>query len=236
MKGSPSMKITCHLVSNLSESIVASGLPMVTSYDEKEFEIDVKSLNKLFTSEELTKEEKEKCLKHLKRAYVLSGCEGGESHDCFLCGINVSMNISAPKKWWEEFQRYHFMDIISATSTMHRAGQLVSSTLPMAFDESVLKEPELKAFFERKQKEFKDGKKDERWLDALRFCLPLGTIQTARVTTNYRSLKTIFRQRHNHRLEEWKVFCEFIQTLPLSGFMIPYEEDVEKDLLFAKLI
>ena len=43
---------------------------------------------------------------------------------------------------------------------------------------------------------------------------PCGFKLTARMTTNYRQLKTIYHQRKNHRLPEWRVFCSWIEDLP----------------------
>ena len=45
---------------------------------------------------------------------------------------------------------------------------------------------------------------------------PAGFRITASMTTNYRPLKTIYHQRRNHRLPEWQVFCDWVETLPNS--------------------
>ena len=45
---------------------------------------------------------------------------------------------------------------------------------------------------------------------------PCGFRLTARMTTNYRQLKTMYQQRKNHRLPEWRQFCEWIKNLPYS--------------------
>ena len=50
--------------------------------------------------------------------------------------------------------------------------------------------------------------------------LPSGLILTARMTTNYRCLRNIVEQRHNHRLEIWQQFCEELRALPLSKELI----------------
>jgi len=44
--------------------------------------------------------------------------------------------------------------------------------------------------------------------------VPMGFMLTARLTTNYLQLKTIYTQRKNHKLEEWKEFCNWIEELP----------------------
>ena len=222
------MKVTNAKVYDLAGAIVGSGLPMSVNMSSEDFERQSEALDVYLKHPDILEKDKdfsdmhkEAIERHLRRARRLASCKGGESHDCFLCGILVSANIKAPKKWWEEFQRYHFNEIVSASSTMHKAGPIVvQPNLDEMFEESILKEPELKAFFERKKREYEDNKNNKEWLDALRFCLPLGTYQTARVTMNYRSLKTMYHQRHNHPLKEWRDFCEWIKTLPLSFDLI----------------
>ena len=63
--------------------------------------------------------------------------------------------------------------------------------------------------------------KDElklRYLQIL-YSNPAGFELTARMTTNYRQLKTIYTQRRSHRLPEWQDFCRWIETLPHSEFI-----------------
>lgn len=53
----------------------------------------------------------------------------------------------------------------------------------------------------------------ELYLEIL-YNIPAGFELTAGMTTNYRQLKTIYHQRKNHRLPEWREFCKWIETLP----------------------
>jgi hypothetical protein len=48
---------------------------------------------------------------------------------------------------------------------------------------------------------------------------PAGFELTAGMTTNYRQLKTIYRQRKSHRLPEWREFCNWIKKLPYSDWI-----------------
>ena len=48
---------------------------------------------------------------------------------------------------------------------------------------------------------------------------PCGFILTARITTNYLQLKTIYAQRKNHTLPEWRLFCKWIEQLPYSNLI-----------------
>ena len=49
---------------------------------------------------------------------------------------------------------------------------------------------------------------------------PAGFKITARLTTNYRCLKNIYKQRHDHQLPEWREFCSWIETLPYAKELI----------------
>ena len=55
----------------------------------------------------------------------------------------------------------------------------------------------------------------EAYLKLLLSC-PVGLNLTARVSTNYLQLKTIYRQRKNHRLPHWHVFCDMVKELPYA--------------------
>jgi hypothetical protein len=63
----------------------------------------------------------------------------------------------------------------------------------------------------------------QKYLEIL-YSNPAGFKLTARLTTNYRCLKNIWRQRRNHRLPEWREFCKWIETLPYAKELICYEE------------
>jgi hypothetical protein len=56
--------------------------------------------------------------------------------------------------------------------------------------------------------------------EELAYSCPMGIELTARITTNYLALKTIYNQRHNHKLEEWRDFCKEIETLPYAAELI----------------
>ena len=60
---------------------------------------------------------------------------------------------------------------------------------------------------------------EEKYLEIL-YSNPAGFMLTARMTTNYRCLKNIWRQRRNHRLPEWREFCKWIESLPYAKELI----------------
>ena len=61
--------------------------------------------------------------------------------------------------------------------------------------------------------------KQEAYLKLL-YNVPSGFELTARITTNYRALKTVYAQRKNHKLPEWRAFCRLIEELPYARDLI----------------
>ena len=72
---------------------------------------------------------------------------------------------------------------------------------------------------------YKADPTDENRLRLL-YNIPTGFRLTARMTTNYRQLKTIYSQRRTHRLPEWREFCKWVEGLPHSYFITGGEPHV----------
>lgn len=153
----------------------------------------------------------EKCTSEVTdRIYALGKCETGSGHDQFLTGIIVQFDLNFTIKAWTEAERYHFLDFVSSQSTMHRIAQLdVRNQCNEYVTENTIKE------VERLKEIYLAYDTPESYL-ALLYNVPVGFRLTARMTTNYRQLKTIYHQRKNHRLPEWRTFCKWIETLPFS--------------------
>lgn len=134
----------------------------------------------------------------------------GEGHDNFLQGILVAFDLTFSNKAWVELERYNFINFVSSQSTMHRIAKF---DLKTQYNEYVDKRiidimKELKDIYNKTQDK-------EDYLKLL-YSNPSGFELTARLTTNYRALKTVYSQRKNHRLPEWREFCKWIETLPYS--------------------
>ena len=133
----------------------------------------------------------------------------GSAHDNFLHGILVSFDLTCSNKMWVEFERYHFMDIVSGQSTMHRIARLLEGDAP--FNDYV--DPVIKHRVFEMAKEYNNNQTPENYLKLL-YSIPSGLELTDHIVTNYGQLKTMWYQRHNHRLPEWRLFCDWILTLP----------------------
>lgn len=154
--------------------------------------------------------------------YRLAQCDPGSGHDQFLTGIVVQFNLTLTNKAWVEAERYHFLDFVSSQSTMHRIAQF---DLDQAYIDYV--DPRMVEVMKALVAEYNSDPTPEKYLRVL-YSNPAGFRLTARMTTNYRQLKTIYRQRRNHRLPEWRAFCEWIETLPYSEWITCLRESEEQ--------
>lgn len=144
----------------------------------------------------------------------LASCATGTGHDQFLTGIIVQFDLTFSNKAWVEAERYHFLDFVSSQSTMHRIAKFdIENQCNEYVTENTIAEVKRLAL------EYDDMPTAENYLRLL-YNIPSGFQLTARMTTNYRQLKTIYFQRRNHRLPEWRAFCKWVEELPMFKELI----------------
>ena len=148
----------------------------------------------------------------------------GEGHDNWLNGVIVQFDLKYTVKAWTEAERYHFLDFISSQSTMHR---IASFDLDKQYIEYV--DPRMIEIMQELVDYYNETKDPEDYLRVL-YSNPCGFQLIAGMTTNYRQLKTIYAQRKNHRLPEWKEFCAWVKTLPMAEELIINDPRVPKEV------
>lgn len=190
-------------VYGLRDSMAASRLAFQWKYSDEWFEDAANSLDSV------------------ERAYSLASSPMGTGHNNFLCGAVVQMNLTAPRYWWPEFQRYHFADIVTSMSTMHRIKSVVRNSDDMLACFQVGTDRDVVALFKKKASEILESEMDAReQLVAIKRILPEGFMITARITTNYRQFRNMYFDRHDHPLQEWRDFCKWIASLPAADKLI----------------
>ena len=176
---------------DLEESIIASGYPMRTVVGNRP--VEDKDLRR---GENLTK----------------ATLGGNTAHHQFLTGIRVNFDLTFTNKGWVEAERYRFLEFVSSQSTMHR---ITKFNLDNQYCEYV--DPRVIEIMKEKVAEYNAmpecEEKKKKYLEIL-YTNPAGFELTARMTTNYRCLLNIYVQRHDHRLPEWREFCEQLLELP----------------------
>ena len=193
---------------DLDECLVAAGYPMRTVVEQHP----------------VTEQDKNRGLNLVKATK-----DGNTAHSQFLTGIRVNFDLTCSNKMWVEAERYRFLEFVSSQSTMHR---ITKFDLDQAYNGyvdkriiEIMKEKvkEYNAFIE--VREAAKGHPEivaelnrilkEMYLEIL-YSNPAGFTLTARMTTNYRCLRNIYKQRKDHRLPEWREFCKWIETLPYA--------------------
>lgn len=214
------MKISNLKVYDLEESLVASGYPMRTELiDRNPDEKDIKrGLN-------LTK-----------------ASNGNGAHGQWLTGVRVAFDLTCTNKMWVEAERYRFLEFVSSQSTMHRitkfdlGNQYCEYVDPRAIDIMKEKVEQYNALVSEREMATSPYEHDritrmmkQKYLEIL-YTNPAGFELTARMTTNYRCLLNIYIQRHDHRLPEWREFCQYmLDNLPM------FKELVESYLSGGKI-
>ena len=210
---------------DLEESLIASGYPMRTESGMRE--VEEKDIKRGINLVKATK-------------------SGNTAHHQFLTGIRVNFDLTCSNKMWVEAERYRFLEFVSSQSTMHRItkfdldksyneyvdpriieimkekialyNSLIDKINSDDDDDKKFANDKAKSIYEK----INQSKKIRYQIQAKKLYLeilysnPAGFILTARMTTNYRCLRNIYIQRHDHRLPEWQKFCKWIETLPYA--------------------
>ena len=198
----------------LEESIFRSAYPMLkTAPTAEEFQANVAEIQHAILQGELDHP-------HIKRAIQLANAKGG-GHDQYLSGITVMFDMTLSNKAWVEAERYRFLTFVSSMSTMHRVAFFkISDSCNVYTDEKAIEAAErLQAEYHAIDATAEPQRKKEVYLKLL-YTLPAGFELMAGMVTNYRCLRNIYEQRRNHKLPDWHVVCDWIETLPLAEELI----------------
>ena len=148
--------------------------------------------------------------------------KGGAVHAKYRRMIPVFLTINAPLYWWKEFDTYKVGTVCNSCSTMHKIHEK-EFTLD-DFSHEHLSGGEygnielLKAgitCLNVAREEFLETKDKTAWWQMIQF-LPSSYNQKRTIMLNYEVLVNIYHSRKNHKLDEWRTFCEWIESLPHS--------------------
>ena len=164
-----------------------------------------------------------KLMKNLSKA--------GPDHAKFLRMITVTVDIIAPLYWWKEFDTYKVGTVANSCSTMHKIHakeftlddfsheHLVDFSLNRLYDIIVHLNVCRKNFIEYDEEKEKEKypamqyEKKDYWWQIIQL-LPSSYNQRRTVQLNYQVLKNMYFARKSHKLDEWRDFCKWIETLP----------------------
>ena len=140
--------------------------------------------------------------------------KAGSEHRKFLRMIHVQADVIAPRYWWAEADKYKFIEA-NSSSTMHLITKRFLTDEDFSTDGSVHDVRYeglnilIQLYMQAEDKEVK-----ELYFRSIKQNLPESYNQLRTIDTNYECLLSIYHQRRNHRLTEWREFCDWIKSLP----------------------
>ena len=146
----------------------------------------------------------------------------GVEHRTFARMIQVWITIDAPLYWWKEMDRYTVGKTQVSCSTMHKIHAKEFSLDDFSLEKVVGVEAHraMKSVvnaLNRTRDEYLNEsdpvKKKELWYTLIQL-LPSSYNQKRTINMNYEVCMKIWKERHNHKLQEWHILCDFIMNLP----------------------
>lgn len=174
---------------------------------------------------------------------MMNLAKGGTSHAKYRRMITVTVDITAPLYWWKEFDTYKVGTVANSCSTMHKIH--AKEFTVDDFSHEHLDDTEINAEYDLDgmggticingtsaytvlvdtvavlnayRELFLETNDKKYWWQMIQL-LPTSYNQKRTVLLNYEVLVGMFRDRKNHKLDEWHVFCDWIRELPYSEFI-----------------
>lgn len=150
-------------------------------------------------------------------------CKAGSDHRKFLRQIFVSVDITAPLYWWKEYDTYKVGTTANSCSTMHKIHakeftlddfsyeEMDIATLSL-LDSIVTRLNEIKVYYNASNSK-------TAWYSMIQV-LPSSYNQMRTCTMTYENLRNMYHSRKNHKLDEWRKFCEWVETLSYAQELI----------------
>ena len=145
--------------------------------------------------------------------------KAGSDHAKFMRMINVTMDATAPLYWWKEFDTYKVGTVANSCSTMHKIADKEFTREDFSHEHLIPRMKEVLdvtiANMNACRGSFLETK-DKRWWWQMIQLLPSSYNQRRTVQLNYAVLRNMYHARKNHKLDEWRDFCKWVETLPYA--------------------
>ncbi len=162
-------------------------------------------------------------------------CKAGADHRKFMRMITVYVDVTAPLYWWKEFDTYKVGTVANSCSTMHKIAakeftledfsheHLIENAVTYngCVSTAVL-ECVIGALNEFRNL-YIETKNTKYWWQMIQL-LPSSYNQRRTVMLNYEVLANIYKSRRSHKLDEWREFCKWIESLPYSELITGEEQ------------
>lgn len=166
----------------------------------------------------------------------------GTDHSKFLRMINVTADVTAPLYWWKEYDTYKVGTVANSCSTMHKIAdkeftlddfswehlddlercitlECISAHNPITYLSSMDLLTHTVEALNYWRKRYLETKEKAFWWQMIQL-LPSSYNQKRTVQLNYAVLRNIYHSRKDHKLDDWRQFCKWTETLPYAEELI----------------
>lgn len=144
-------------------------------------------------------------------------CAAGSDHRKFIRQIFVSVDLTAPIYWWKEFDTYKVGTTANSTSTMHKIHSKPFELSDFSCERMVPAAQESLrqtiAALEDLRLQYLETKDKAFWYSMIQL-LPSSYNQMRTCTMTYENLVNMYFARRFHKLDEWHVYCAWVESLP----------------------
>lgn len=159
------------------------------------------------------------CIGENDHALMMRLAKAGPEHAKYRRMIVVYADVTAPLYWWKEYDTYKVGTVANSCSTMHKIAAKEFGPEDFSTEHLVGKSfAALKNVLDvmnLEREHYLASKDKDCWWQLIQL-LPSSYNQKRTIMLNYEVLANIYRQRLNHKLDEWREFCKWIEQLPYS--------------------
>ena len=154
--------------------------------------------------------------------------KAGTDHRKYMRMMLVYVRITAPLYWWKEFDTYKVGTVANSCSTMHKIQEKEFTLDDFSrehfinicyLEDTIIQLNDYRAYYnnyDNLDNRFKsEYSRKDIWWQMIQL-LPSSYNQTRNVMLNYEVLSNMYHSRKNHKLDEWREFCKWIENLPYS--------------------
>lgn len=172
------------------------------------------------------------CIGENDHSLMMRLAKAGPEHAKYRRMIVVYADVTAPRYWWAEYDTYKVGTVANSCSTMHKvtakqfdlqdfSHEHLTIASSVALQEVIY---HLNYWWTKYEAAGTEEIKKECWWQIIQM-LPSSYNQRRTVMLNYEVLANIYRQRLNHKLDEWREFCKWIEQLPYSELITGKEAE-----------
>lgn len=149
--------------------------------------------------------------------------KAGSDEAKFRRMIVVYFDVTAPMYWWKECDTYKVGTVRNSCSTMHKIHAKEFTSEDFSIDHLALGPENIMYATIHDLNELRnlylELKDKDIWYQMIQL-LPSSYNQRATLMLNYEVLANMYHARKNHKLDEWREFCKWIETLPYAKELI----------------